>query len=118
MNCRNDIVAAPNPRQAVSYSAYFLNVLTGRKAAAEARLLATPEGWAAFVRVRRRVPSHFRQVRVRRASFPNAVTAEVVAMVENGAAHHAMTFTFAATQHGWRLSHCELLDQSQSRHRL
>ncbi|WP_344488357.1 Rv3235 family protein [Glycomyces endophyticus] len=111
-------MTAPNPRQAVSYSCFFLNVLTGRKPAAEARLYATPEGWAAFVRVRRRVSGHFRQVRVRRATFPTAGTAEVVAMVENGAAHHAMTFTLTATQHGWRLAHCELLDRTQARHRL
>jgi hypothetical protein len=118
MNCRNDIVTAPNPRQAVGYSCYFLNVLTGRKSAAEARLFATPEGWASFVRVRRRVPGHFRQVRVRRATFPTAATAEVVAMVENGRSHLAMTFTFTATEHGWRLTHCELLDRTHPRHRL
>ncbi|RRS00095.1 Rv3235 family protein [Glycomyces terrestris] len=117
MNCRKDIATLPHPRQAVSYSCYFLNVLTGRKSAAEARLFATQEGWAAFVRVRRRVPHHLRQVRVRRATTPTPGTVEVLAMVENGAAHHAMTFTFTATDHGWRLVHCDLIDRTEPRHR-
>lgn len=119
MNCRNDFPEAPNrysPRQAVSYSTFFLNVLTGRKSAAEARLLATDAGWAAFSRVRRRVPSRFRQVRVVRARCPTRDSTEIVAMVENGAAHQAMTFTFRATPHGWRLDHCDLIHANQ-RHR-
>ncbi|MEV3935289.1 hypothetical protein AB0K52_04805 [Glycomyces sp. NPDC049804] len=98
-----------SPRQAVSYSTFFLNVLTGRKSAAEARLLATDAGWLAFTRVRRRVPTRFKQVRVVRADCPTLDTAEIVAMVENGTAHQAMTFTFRATRHGWRLDHCDLL---------
>jgi len=116
MNCRKDI--APHPRQAVSYSTFFLNVLTGRKPASEARLFATDEGWAAFARVRRRVPGHFTQVRVRKATLPTPATAEVVAMVDNGRSHLAMTFSFTATRHGWRLAHCELLDRTQPRHLL
>lgn len=98
-----------SPRQAVSYSTFFLNVLTGRKSPAEARLLATRAGWLAFTRVRRVVPARFKQVRVVRADCPTPDTAEVVAMVENGTAHQAMTFTFRATPHGWRLDHCDLL---------
>jgi len=112
MKCHNDFEASSarfSPRQAVSYSTYFLNVLTGRKSAAEARLLATDAGWTAFTRVRRRVPTRFRQVRVARANCPTRDSVEIVAMVENGAAHQAMTFTFRATQHGWRLDHCDLL---------
>jgi hypothetical protein len=112
MNCRKDFSDVPNqfsPRQAVSYSTFFLNVLTGRKSAAEARLFATDAGWAAFSRVRRRVPARFRQVRVARAKCPTRDSVEIVAMVENGTAHQAMTFTFRATQHGWRLDHCDLL---------
>jgi hypothetical protein len=112
MRCRNDFPAVPNQltaRQAVSYSTFFLNVLTGRKSAVEARLLATDAGWHAFTRVRRQVPARFKQVRVVRAGFPTRESAEIVAMVENGTAHQAMTFTFRATQHGWRLDHCDLL---------
>jgi hypothetical protein len=112
MHCRKDFSDVPNqfsPRQAVSYSTFFLNVLTGRKSAAEARLFATDAGWAAFSRVRRRVPARFRQVRVARAKCPTRDSVEIVAMVENGTAHQAMTFTFRATQHGWRLDHCDLL---------
>lgn len=119
MQCRNDSSDMPNrfpPRQAVSYSTFFLNVLTGRKSAAEARMYATDAGWTAFSRVRRRVPTRFRQVRVVRANFPTKVSAEIVAMVENGAAHQAMTFTFRATPHGWRLDHCDLIHANQ-RHR-
>jgi hypothetical protein len=112
MHCRNDFSDMPNrfpPRQAVSFSTFFLNVLTGRKSAAEARLFATDAGWRAFTRVRRRVPTRFRQVRVVRADFPTKESAEIVAMVENGPAHQAMTLTFRATQHGWRLDHCDLI---------
>lgn len=112
MHCRNASSDMPDrlpARQAVSYSTFFLNVLTGRKSAAEARLFATDAGWRAFTRVRRRVPTRFHQVRVVRANFPNRQSAEIVAMVENGTAHQAMTFTFRATQHGWRLDHCDLI---------
>ncbi|MEU6858802.1 Rv3235 family protein [Glycomyces sp. NPDC046736] len=114
MRC-NKIAAVPNPRQAVSYSTFFLNVLTGRKPAAEARLFATEEGWASFARIRRRVPMRFRQVRVVKATFPAHRTAEVVAMVEDGATHRAMTLTFTATDHGWRLIHCDLIDPAMRR---
>jgi hypothetical protein len=112
MNCRKDFAPVPNrfsPRQAVSYSTFFLNVLTGRKPAAEARMLATDAGWAAFARVRRQVPARLRQVKVLRADCPTRDTAEIAAIVENGAAHQAMTFTFRATPHGWRLDHCDLI---------
>lgn len=119
MNCRNDIKTRISPRQAVSYSAFFLNVLTGRKPAADARLLATDNGWAAFTRIRRRVPARFKQVRVARAFCPNPETAEIVAMVENGTAHQAMTLTFRTTPHGWRLDHCDLIHgNTRPRHRL
>jgi hypothetical protein len=112
MKCRKGFEAAPvqpTTRQAISYSTFFLNVLTGRRSAAEARLLATNAGWLAFTRVQRRVPARFKQVRVVRADCPTLDTAEIVAMVENGTAHQAMTFTFRATRHGWRLDHCDLL---------
>ncbi|MDA1362024.1 hypothetical protein O1R50_20530 [Glycomyces luteolus] len=118
MKCRNDFESAPiqpSRRQAVSYSTFFLNVLTGRKSAAEARLLATDAGWRAFTRVQRRVPTRFRQVRVVDAKCPTPDATEVVAMVENGTAHQAMTFTFRATQHGWRLDHCDLIHANQRR---
>ena len=122
MHCRNDFAPTTSrlsPHQAVSYSNYFLNVLTGRKSAADARLLATEDGWSAFTRIRRRVPARFRQVRVVRTMCPTRDTAEIVAMVENGTAHQAMTFTFRATQHGWRLDHCDLIHANQRpRHRL
>lgn len=114
MHCRNDIATtAANPRQAVSYSCYFLNVLTGRLPAAKARLYATPEGWSEFARICKRVPTRFRQVRVLRAHFPSPTAAEIVAMVENGRDHRAMTLTFTATPHGWRLNHCDLIDRKQ-----
>jgi hypothetical protein len=118
MKCRNDFDAPVrlSPRQAVSYSTFFLNVLTGRKAAAEARLFATDDGWRAFTRVQRQVPARFRQVRVVRANFSTKDSAEIVAMVENGTAHQAMTLTFRATQHGWRLDHCDLIHANR-RHR-
>ena len=119
MKCRNDITPRISPRQAASYSGFFLNVLTGRKPAADARLLATDAGWAAFTRVRRCVPTRFRQVRVVRMVCPNPDTAEVVAMVENGSAHQAMTLTFRITAHGWRLDHCDLIHANhRPRHRL
>ncbi|MFG3341583.1 hypothetical protein [Glycomyces sp. NPDC048151] len=119
MNCRKDFSDVPtqlSPRQAVSYSTFFLHVLTGRKSAAEARLLATDAGWTAFTRVRRRVPTRFRQVRVVDAKCPTRDATEIVAMVENGSAHQAMTFTFRATRHGWRLDHCDLIHANR-RHR-
>ncbi|WP_205326092.1 Rv3235 family protein [Glycomyces sp. YM15] len=119
MKCHNDFETTAirfSPRQAVSYSTFFLNVLTGRKPAAEARLLATDAGWRAFTRVQRRVPTRFRQVRVVTAKCPTRDTTEIVAMVENGNAHQAMTFTFRATRHGWRLDHCDLLHANR-RHR-
>ncbi|THV30066.1 Rv3235 family protein [Glycomyces paridis] len=109
MSCRNDFTGRISPRQAVSYSAYFLHVLTGRKPAADARLLATDAGWAAFTRIRRRVPTRLNQVRVAKATCPNPNTTEIVAMVENGNANQAMTFTFKTTPKGWRLDHCDLL---------
>jgi hypothetical protein len=108
MHC-NDIKTRISPRQAVSYSCFFLNVLTGRKPAADARLLATDNGWAAFTRIRRRVPTRFRNVRVLRMACPTPEIAEVVAMVEDGTSHQAMTMTFRATRHGWRLDHCDLI---------
>ena len=88
-----------------------------RRPAADARLLATDSGWAAFTRIRRRVPARFRQVRVVRTVLPTRDTAEIVAMVENGTAHQAMTFTFRATQHGWRLDHCDLVHADNHRQR-
>jgi hypothetical protein len=109
MHCRNDIMTHISPRQAVSFSCFFLNVLTGRKPAAEARLLATDAGWAAFARIRRRVPTHFRNVRVIRTVCPTPDIAEIVAMVEDATGHQAMTLTFRATPHGWRLDHCDLI---------
>jgi hypothetical protein len=109
MHCRNDITTPVSPRQAVSYSCFFLNVLTGRKPAAEARLLATDNGWAAFTRIRRRVPTRFRHVRVVRYVCPTQNIVEIVAMVENGTSHQAMTLTFRTTPHGWRLDHCDLI---------
>ncbi|MCC3763888.1 Rv3235 family protein [Glycomyces sp. TRM65418] len=122
MHCSNDFAPASHRlsrRQAISYSTYFLNVLTGRKPAAEARLLATDAGWLAFARIRRRVPTRFRQVRVIRTVCPNPNTAEVVAMVEDGIRHQAMTLTFRATRHGWRLDHCDLIHaNNRPRHRL
>ncbi len=118
MHCRNDIPPRISPRQAVSYSCFFLNVLTGRKPAADARLLATDAGWAAFTRLRRTVAAHFRQVRVLRHACPTPDTTEIVAMVENGTTHQAMTLTFRATPHGWRLDHCALLHaNTRPRHR-
>ncbi|WP_100449196.1 Rv3235 family protein [Glycomyces xiaoerkulensis] len=113
---RNDAVPQSDrlsPRQAVNVSCYFLNVLTGRKPAAGAKQLATAHGWVAFARVRRRVPSRFRRVRVRRIACPGPDIAEIVAMVEDGRTHRAMTFTFRATVEGWRLDDCDLLDGSR-----
>jgi hypothetical protein len=66
--------------------------------------------------VQRQVPARFRQVRVVRANFSTKDSAEIVAMVENGTAHQAMTLTFRATQHGWRLDHCDLIHANR-RHR-
>lgn len=109
MKCRTGILPQISPRQAVSYSCFFLNVLTGRKPAAEARLLATETGWAAFARIRRRVPTRFKHVRVIRTVCPTPDVVEIVAMVEDGTGHQAMTLTFRATLHGWRLDHCELI---------
>ncbi len=99
-----------SPREAVGYSCYFLNILTGRKPLAGAERLATRHGWAAFARVRRRVPGRFRNVRVRRMTCPSEHVAEIVAVVEDGRLHQAMTFTFRATAEGWRLDDCELID--------
>jgi hypothetical protein len=121
MHCRNDFAPgiSLSPRQAVSYSCYFLNVLTGRKPAADARLLATDAGWAAFARIRRRVPTRFRSVRVIRSACPTPDTTEIVAMVEDGTRHQAMTLTFRATTRGWRLDHCDLIHANRRpKHRL
>lgn len=118
MHCRNDVKPFASPRQAVSYSCLFLNVLTGRRAAADARLLATDAGWGAFTRIRRRVPTRFKHVRVMRTVCPTPDTAEIVAMVEDGSGHQAMTLTFRATDHGWRLDHCDLIHaNNRARHR-
>jgi hypothetical protein len=118
MHCRNDIDTRISPRQAVSYSCFFLNVLTGRKPAADARFLATDAGWAAFTRVRRHITTRFRHVRVIRAACPTPDITEIVAMVENGTAHQAMTLTFRTTPHGWRLDHCDLIHpNNRPRHR-
>ncbi|WP_026923618.1 Rv3235 family protein [Glycomyces arizonensis] len=100
---------------AVSYSCYFLNILTGRKPLTGAEKLATQHGWAAFARVRRRVPSRFRNVRVRRMACPSDHIAEIVAVVEDGRLHQAMTFTFRATGEGWRLDDCELIGADRRR---
>lgn len=99
-----------SPREAVSHSCYFLNILTGRKPLAGAERLATRNGWAAFARVRRRIPHRFRSVRVRRMACPNERVAEIVAVVEDGRLHQAMTFTFRATAEGWRLDDCDLIE--------
>lgn len=99
-----------SPRAAVSHSCYFLNILTGRKPLMGAEKLATRNGWAAFARVRRRIPNRFRSVRVRRMTCPNDRVAEIVAVVEDGRLYQAMTFTFRATEAGWRLDDCELID--------
>lgn len=99
-----------SPREATDYSWYFLNILTGRKPLTGAEKLATQHGWAAFARVRRRVPNRFRSVRVRRTTCPSDHIAEIVAVVEDGRLHQAMTFTFRVTADGWRLDDCELID--------
>lgn len=116
MNCPKvfaPTAGRPSPREAVDCSNYFLNVLAGRKAAGDARLLATEAGWLAFNRVRRRVPTRFSRVRVVRAANPTRDSTEVVAMVENGCARQAMTFTFRATARGWRLDHCDLIEANR-----
>ncbi len=118
MSCanRNDAGAGRfSPREAVSYSCYFLNILTGRKPLMGAEQLATRHGWAAFARVRRRIPGRFRSVRVRRMACPNDHVAEIVAVVEDGRRHQAMTLTFRATPEGWRLDDCELIDAHRRR---
>lgn len=118
MACDNrpaNVSARLSPREAVSYSCYFLNILTGRKPLMGAERLATQHGWAAFARVRRRIPSRLRSVRVRRMACPSEHVAEIVAVVEDGRLHQAMTLTFRATEAGWRLDDCELIGGSGRR---
>ncbi|WP_026931377.1 Rv3235 family protein [Glycomyces tenuis] len=104
-----------SPREAVSHSCYFLNILTGRKPLLGAERLATRNGWAAFAKVRRRIPNRFRSVRVGRTACPSDRVVEIVAFVEDGRHHQAMTFTFRATAAGWRLDDCELIDTNGRR---
>ncbi|GAB3226759.1 hypothetical protein GCM10027447_17310 [Glycomyces halotolerans] len=112
MKChkRNEgAVPAVSPRQAAGISCYFLNVLAGRRPAFEVRRYATPQGWAAFCRVRRQVPARLHETRIRRMSCPTERTAELVALIGDGRSRRAMTLTFRLVAEGWRLDDCAVL---------
>ena len=106
-----------SPRQAAGFSCYFLNVLAGRTPAAAVERYATKKGWVAFSRARRLLPSRPNQTRLRRLRCPNEETAELVALLSDGRAHRAMTFTFRLTRDGWRLDDCELIRPAHAPHR-
>lgn len=107
---RNRVPACrTTPRQAAGFSCYFLNVLAGRSPAATVERYATPQGWAAFSRVRRELPTRLHQTRLRRMRCPNENTAELIALLGDGRTHRAMTLTFRLTREGWRLNDCELV---------
>ncbi|GAB3656347.1 Rv3235 family protein [Glycomyces tarimensis] len=104
-----------SPRQAAGFSCYFLNVLAGRSPAYQVERYATPQGWAAFCRVRRQVPTRLHETRIRRMSCPTERIAEFVVMISDGRTRRAMTLTFRLLSEGWRLDDCAVLDAARPR---
>ena len=118
MNCyKQNQVPTPRipPKQAAGISCYFLNVLAGRSPALDVRRYATSQGWAAFCRVRRQLPTRLHETRIRTMSCPTERTAELVAFIGDGRVSRAMTLSFRLEPEGWRLDDCAVLHPQRRR---